>query len=231
MHVSAFIGLACVSLHVLACIPQCAVPEHCITQAIWHIQLAISFEVQTEAKLCFNPPVTLPIEGSMGHQLLPLLNSQGRTVDAMLPDGNCLFRSLSMALFAVSSGHLNVRKLIVQFIESNPRELGGLCNGPLPQHSERMRQAGVFGTQVELQAATSLFQVPVYIFQKPNVSRLWEWMVYKPQSKDRLDFSACPRIAALKPPTNFNIEMLYNAAHCDVIASINPTAIYFLLLS
>ena len=57
------------------------------------------------------------------------------------------------------------------------------------------------------------------------MTRDWEWMVYKPQSKDRLDFSACPRIAALKPPTNFNIEMLYNAAHFDVIASLNPTAI------
>ena len=182
-------------------------------------------EVQTEAKVCFNPPVTLPIEGSMGHKLLPLLNSQGRTVDIMLPDGNCLFRSLSKALFAVPSGHLHLRKVIVDFIKSNLRQLGGLCNGSLPEHCERMRKAGIFGTQAELQAAASLFQVPVYIFQKPNDLSLWEWMVYKPQSKDQLDFSAYQCIARLKHPTNFHIEMLYNAAHFDVIASLNPTAI------
>ena len=80
----------------------------------------------------------------------------------------------------------------------------------------------------ELQAAASLFQVPVNIFQKPNDLRLWEWMVYKPQSKDRLDFSTYPRIAALKPPTNFNIEMLYNAAHFDVIASCIFTVYVYL---
>ena len=33
-------------------------------------------------------------------------------VGLLLPDGKCLFRSLSKALFAVSSGHLIFRKLI-----------------------------------------------------------------------------------------------------------------------
>ena len=31
--------------------------------------------------------------------------------------------------------------------------------------------------------------------------------------------------AAMKGSVNFNIKMLYNAAHFDVIASLNPTAI------
>ena len=84
-----------------------------------------------------------------------------------------------------------------------------------------MAKPGTFGTQAELQAASSLLQVPVYIFQKPNDSREWEWMVYTPQSKN---FDACPGIATLQPPSTFDIELLYHAAHFDVITSSDPTA-------
>ena len=116
-----------------------------------------------------------------------MLNSLGRTVDAMLPDGNCLFRSLSKALFAVPSGHLTLRNLIVGFIESNPRQLGGLCNGSVNDHCQDIRISGHFGTQAELQAASSLFQIPIKFFFKPSGTRGWEWMVYRPQPKDTLN--------------------------------------------
>ena len=139
----------------------------------------------------------------------------------MLPNGNCLFRSLSKSLFALSSGHLIVRKLLVDFIASNSRMLGGLCNGSL--ECKQMRKPGTFGTQAELQAASSLLQVPVYLFQRPNDSREWEWMVYTPQSKVRMHFDACPGIATLQPPSTFDIELLYHAAHFDVITSSDPT--------
>jgi hypothetical protein len=194
-------------------------------QVTWQIQLALLLEVPTEATLCLKPPITPPISGSMGHQLLPVLNSQDQTIDAMLPDGNCLFLSLSKALFAVSSGHLTLRKIVVNFIKSNSRLLGGLCNSSLEDHCKRMEKPGTFGTQAELQAASSLLQVPVYIFQKPNELRDWEWMVYNPQSKSQLDFSVCPGLAALQPPNNFNIEIFYHATHFDVITSTNPTAL------
>ena len=69
------------------------------------MQLATMLEVPTHADFCYNRPITLPI----GYEVLPMLNSLGRTVDAMLPDGNCLFRSLSKALFAVPSGHLTIK--------------------------------------------------------------------------------------------------------------------------
>ena len=77
----------------------------------------------------------------------------------MLPDGNCLFRAFSKALFAVQSGHITLRKLLVNFIESNERLFRGLCNDTLQSNCARMRKATTFGTQAELQAAASLFQV------------------------------------------------------------------------
>ena len=87
-------------------------------------------QIPTEARFCFNPPVCPPLLGSMGHQVLPRLNRQGRTIDAILPGGNCLFRSISKSLFGTSSGHLHLRKLMVTFIKSNLQLLGGLCNPP-----------------------------------------------------------------------------------------------------
>ena len=177
-----------------------------------------------EARFCFNPPVSPPLPGSVGHRLLPILNKQGRTIDKILPDGNCLFRSISKALFGTSSGHIHLRKLIVSFIRSNLQLLGGLCNPPsTEEHCKCMEKPGTFGTQAELQAAASLFQVPVYLFQKPNETRDWAWMVYSPQPKRRLNYTACLALEAVQSPSTFDIEILYHGAHFDVIVSSDPT--------
>ena len=142
----------------------------------------------------------------------------------MLPDGNCLFRAFSKALFAVQSGHFTLRKLLVNFIESNERLFRGLCNDTLQSHCARMRKATTFGTQAELQAAASLFQVFVYVFYKHSEERGWEWMWYKPYSKEKLNYSA---ISIPKAPDNFHIEILYNEAgsHFDLIVPMNPHSI------
>ena len=48
-------------------------------------------------------------------------------------------------------------------------------------------------------------QVPVYLFQKPNETRDWEWMVYSPQPKKRLNYTVCPGLETVKPPSTFDI--------------------------
>ena len=151
------------------------------------MKVAIALQVPTEAKLCLNPPITQPVTGCISAQVLPVLHAQRRTVDVMLPDGNCLFRAFSKALFAVQSGHITLRKLLVTFVESNKGIFKGLCNGTLESHCARMRKASTFGTQAELQAAASLFQVYIYVFYKRSEERGWEWMWYKPYNKDQLN--------------------------------------------
>ena len=189
------------------------------------MKVAIALQVPTEAKLCLNPPITQPVMGCISVQVLPLLHTQTRTVDVMLPDGNCLFRAFSKALFAVQSGHLTLRKLLVSFIESNERIFRGLCNGTLQSHCVRMRNASTFGTQAELQAAASLFQVCVYVFHKRSEERGWEWMWYKPHDKEKLNRSV---ISIPEAPDNFHIEILYNeaGAHFDLIV---PTSSHNIL--
>ena len=87
-----------------------------------------------------------------------------------------------------------------------------------------MRKATTFGTQAELQAATSLFQVFVYVFYTCNEERGWEWMWYKPYSKEKLNYSA---ISIPKAPDNLHIKILYNEAgsHFDLIVPMNPHGI------
>ena len=176
------------------------------------MKVAIALEVPTEAKLCLNPHVTHTASKYIAAQVLPLLQSQRRTVDAMLPDGNCLFRALSKALFGVQSGHIKLRSLLVSFIESNTRVLGGLCNGTVESHCSMMRKASTFGTQAELQAAASLFQVMIYVFDSASEERGWRWMRYKPYSKDKLLFQ--PTCEFPTPPEAFHIEILYDKIGC-----------------
>ena len=106
----------------------------CFTKAIWQRKVAIALEVPTEAKLCLSPPITPPVTNCISDQVLPVLHTQRRAIDVMLPDGNCLFRTFTKALFAVQSGHITLRKLLVTFIESNGRVFKGLCNGTLQSH-------------------------------------------------------------------------------------------------
>lgn len=182
------------------------------------MKVALTLEVPTEARLCLNPPVTQTASHYVAINALPMLHSQGRTVDAMLPEGNCLFKALSKALFAVQSGHSKIRNLLVSFIVTNQLVFGGLRNGSVETHCGMMRKASTFGTQAELQAAASLFQFHVYVFDKPSKERGWGWMRYKPFGKEKLNYH---NIYLPPPPNGFQIELLYDevGAHFDLIVS------------
>ena len=58
----------------------------CLTKAIWQMKVAIALEVPTEGKLCLSPPITPPLTGCISTQVLPVLHTQRRTIDVMLPD-------------------------------------------------------------------------------------------------------------------------------------------------
>ena len=176
------------------------------------MKVAIALEVPTEAKLCLSPPITPPVTGCISAQVLPVLHTQRQTIDVMLPDGNCLFRAFSKALFAVQSGHITLRKLLVTFIESNGRVFKGLCNGTVQSYCARMRKVSTFGTQAELQAAAPLFQVFVYMFYQRSEERGWEWMRYKPYRHIERRSSIAVILTFLKLPIFFTLKKLYNEA-------------------
>jgi len=50
-----------------------------------------------------------------------------------------------------------------------------------------MKCLGKWGTQVELQAAASLAQIPIYVLTK-GTSEHYKWIMYKPHLKTNLKF-------------------------------------------
>ena len=87
-------------------------------------------------------------------------------------DGNCLFRSLARILYGSEDFHTQVRLLLVQFEDSNASKLQPLvfpANNSTKQKDikaafdNHMKLLRVWGTQIELQTAASLFQMPLYV--------------------------------------------------------------------
>ncbi|RSH80567.1 uncharacterized protein EHS24_009149 [Apiotrichum porosum] len=79
-------------------------------------------------------------------------------------DGNCLFRALADQLWGEQSRHAEVRKLVCDHLERARGELGDFVAGFLSEgetydgYVQRMRGAGVYGSHIELQAATKVFR-------------------------------------------------------------------------
>ena len=98
----------------------------------------------------------------------PFLFKQGREPDRVLGDGNCLFRALSRALTGVEDHHIALRKTIAEFEASNtttfqPLHIAINQTIPFPDHLQNIRKLSVWGTNLEIIAAASLFQLDIYL--------------------------------------------------------------------
>ena len=85
----------------------------------------------------------------------------------------------------------------------------------------------VFKLVHKLQAASSLLHAQCL---KLSELRDLEWIVVSTDhslktSSICLLFVQTPGLAEIQPSNNFNIEILYHTAHCDVIACLNPTSL------
>ena len=92
------------------------------------------------------------------------LLKHGRKTIPITGDGNCLFRCFSLILFGDQDQHLRVRTSLVDFIKKNPSFFTTYCL-PLtvPEHSQRMANNFVWGTHVEIFAASLYFNLPIYV--------------------------------------------------------------------
>ena len=91
-----------------------------------------------------------------------ILCKQGRKRYSIIGDGNCMFQTFAFLAYGSESAHLKIRLLLVKFISLNislfsPLLFGGTIN----EHVAQMQHSGKWGTQIELQAVTSLFQKPL----------------------------------------------------------------------
>lgn len=82
----------------------------------------------------------------------------------MIADGNCLFRALADQVWGEQGRHAEVRQIICDELAQNEGELRDFVAGFLIEGEEysayvsRMRGLGVYGSHIELMAATKVFQ-------------------------------------------------------------------------
>ena len=96
-------------------------------------------------------------------------------------DGNCLFQSLAHIGHGTEHGYLQMRTLLVTFIKSNIKAFEPLIIGAtFDQHIDQMANARVWGSHVELQAAASLFNMPVFLCTTSHsANHEYKWICYK----------------------------------------------------
>ena len=84
--------------------------------------------------------------------------------------------------------HNKLRTDITQLIKDNKQQFKPFIIGPVPidRHVINMSKLGTWGTQVELIAASTLFQVPIYVASKNTNSYSYCWRKYSPIVVDKL---------------------------------------------
>ncbi len=120
-----------------------------------------------------------------GYEVLtPFLHNQGREIDRMLGDGNCLFRALSSQHTGTQEHHLELRKAIANFERKNEKIFRPLHSGInrtlFPDHLQNIKKSCVWGTSIEILAFSSLFQVDVFVTSDSYHPGQATWIKYSP---------------------------------------------------
>ena len=141
-----------------------------------------------------------------------------RGVEAIRGDGNCLFRALSRILCGNEDNHVFVRRTLVTFATHNKTLLQKFCHPtPIENHLNGMKLDRIWGTDLEIHSAASLWQVPIYVCtQNPNDPKYF-WVLFKPIDCSKLvlpdEYQQLPL-----PPGVHHFELLHAwRCHYDVI--------------
>ena len=160
--------------------------------------------------------------------LSKFLETSGRKIVRTVPDGNCFFRALSINLHGHQEEHLAIRKLITNFEKLNMQKFGTYLTPSqseettIADHIVNMAKPCAWATQVELLAATSYFQVPVYSCHKSNDK--YTWNVFKPiRTSEDLNF---PADGSYPAPALHHFEIVYHTeTHYDSILNITSNRV------
>ena len=155
--------------------------------------------------------------------VVEFLQYQGRSVHRVLGDGNCMFRSLSHQIYGTEDEHLNIRLILQQVLEENLETYEKFwiqTDVPFSVHVQQLKNQGVWGTHVELLAATDYYQIPVYILCTVYGSTgklTCTWHMFNSQPS-RYSPSTSLRANHLPLPfTKDHIELAHSADHYDSV--------------
>ena len=115
-------------------------------------------------------PDELPIKQWTPRQVLcfqeanSFLKSYDRKIYPILGDGNCLFRALSQLLFEKEDYHQQIRKVLIEILILNSEVFSKYCtDSSLDEHVAHMKYETIWGTDIEIRAAASYLQLPIFV--------------------------------------------------------------------
>ena len=137
-------------------------------------------------------------------------------------DGNCLFRALSDQIFGSEEHHLFVRTLLVRFENFNSRLFAKHIHSAesnIEAHIHKMATPSKWGTDLEIIAAATYFQKP--IFYVTNASNTFHWEVIHPlKSSSALHYPEvvdCP--GTPETFTHLELEYISNAHYNSIVST------------
>ena len=126
-------------------------------------------------------------------------------------DGNCFFRALSYILFGTEAEHKELRLTLADFISENKEIFKDWSfEADFERHADVKRR---WATEVELKAASTYLQRPIYTYYSPVESK-YRWLIISPLS---LNVS---HQLPLQIPLE-HIELCNTGTHYDCIADCN----------
>lgn len=114
-------------------------------------------------------PTTLESIASESAAIRAEILRLGLTLRDVVADGNCLFRALGDQLWGEQGRHSEVRHMVCDYLDSAKEDLGDFVAGFLNEgetydrYVERMRGPGVYGSHIELLAASRVFRRSIRI--------------------------------------------------------------------
>ena len=155
------------------------------------------------------------------------LMHSGRKMHPIVGDGNCLFRAISYALLRTEDHHRIVRTNVVQLMNLNKSMFSAFLiptvNSPtIDEQVEHRMLPSVWGTHVELIAAATLFQLPIY-FCTHSATNTFSWNVAKPLAHENISFPVIINEEFQQIDRTINhIEVYYHDnCHYDTIVTID----------
>ena len=94
----------------------------------------------------------------------------------IIGDGNCLFRSIALAVSGNEELHRYFRNIITSFIEKNQKHLVNNETSEDYLNRTQMRENGVSGTYIELYFAAKVLNCSIFVYSSDGVMFLYLMM-------------------------------------------------------
>ena len=151
------------------------------------------------------------------------LAAQRRQVIKIKQDGNCFYSVLSFQLFGTQDEDKAVRNVVYRMVLMNkstfkPFFIPTSKVQTFEELCEHNWKPGIWATQVEVVAAATVFEIPIYFISSSTTGH--KWNVIHPQTNSLMRYPSFPDIdgATLLNPSHFEL-LYYENFHYDAVVA------------